>query len=1050
MDLAVTEAQNTGGAGTDVLTGIERLIGSDFGDTLAGNNKSNRIDGGAGADTMTGGTGNDTYVVDNAGDTVMEDANSGSDVIESSVSYVLPDNIERLHLTGTEDIDATGNDGNNELKGNDGDNRLDGGAGRDTMYGGLGDDTYVVDDRYDRVIESKNAGTDVVRSAVHYTLASTLEHLELTGTDHIRGTGNSLGNRLTGNFGNNRLSSKQGDDTLLGGGGDDTLEGGSGDDLYVISGGLANHTVITEYRGLDTLRFDGVVPFVEVTGVERVNDHLVLTFQAGGSLTLHKFFRGLPVETLEAWGLPFDMPTDFDGNASLASYLGVDVGTATAGDDVIVGDNVDNDDIHGQGGNDRIAGVGGDDTLTGDEGADTLSGGAGDDSLVGGPGADSIDGGDGDDTASYIDSDASVGVNLKDGVGSGGHAGGDTLINIENIVGSNHGDTLAGDGRDNVLDGGDGDDVLNGGAGADSLVGGHGSDTSSYAGSDAAVNVDLETGINGGGHAEGDTLSGVENLIGSDHGDTLTGDGGDNMLDGGDGNDVLTGGAGADSLLGSDGDDTASYSGSDAAVNIDLQTATLSGGHAEGDTLNGIEHLTGSDHNDTLTGDSGGNTLEAGAGADLLTGGTGADSLIGGDGDDTASYAASNAGIDVNLDTGTSSGGHAEGDTLTGIENLIGSDHGDTLSGDTGDNTLDGGDGDDFLVGGDGADSLIGGDGNDTASFAGSGSAVTVNLQTGDASGGHSEGDILSGIENLIGSDHDDTLSGDTGSNTLDGGDGNDLLSGGSGSDSLVGGAGNDTASYDSSDTGIDVELATGAGSGGDASGDTLYGIENLIGSDHGDTLSGDSGDNTLEGGNGDDVLTGGSGSDSLDGGGGSDTVSYAGSDAAVEVNLHSGTLSGGHAAGDTLSGIENLTGSDHSDTLTGDTADNVLDGGAGDDWLGGGSSGDWLIGGNGADTLVGGLGNDTLTGGAGNDRFVFSDSLGDEHITDFGDGDRIDFSFALVAHYEALDTNNNGVLDDADANITVFDGNTVISLVGGQITVENETSLDASDFHYF
>ena len=225
VDLAVTEAQNTGGAGTDVLTGIERLIGSDFGDTLAGNNKSNRIDGGAGADTMTGGTGNDTYVVDNAGDTVMEDANSGSDVIESSVSYVLPDNIERLHLTGTEDIDATGNDGNNELKGNDGDNRLDGGAGRDTMYGGLGDDTYVVDDRYDRVIESKNAGTDVVRSAVHYTLASTLEHLELTGTDHIRGTGNSLGNRLTGNFGNNVLDGKRGADTMV---------GHSGDDLYIV------------------------------------------------------------------------------------------------------------------------------------------------------------------------------------------------------------------------------------------------------------------------------------------------------------------------------------------------------------------------------------------------------------------------------------------------------------------------------------------------------------------------------------------------------------------------------------------------------------------------------------------------------------------------------------------------------------------------------------------------------------------------------------------------------------------------------------------------
>ncbi len=197
-------------------------------------------------------------------------------------------------------------------------------------------------------------------------------------------------------------------------------------------------------------------------------------------------------------------------------------------------------------------------------------------------------------------------------------------------------------------------------------------------------------------------------------------------------------------------------------------------------------------------------------------------------------------------------------------------------------------------------------------------------------------------------------------------------------------------------------------------------------------------------------MLSGGLGADSLVGGSGSDTVSYAGSNAAVDVDLQTGTHSGGHAAGDTISGVENLAGSDHGDTLTGDAAGNVLDGGAGDDSLDGGAGDDWLVGGSGVDTLAGGLGTDTLTGGADGDRFVFSGSLGDQHIADFGAGDRIDFALGLVAHFAALDTNVNGVLDDADADITVSGGHTIIAVGGGQITVENEISLEASDFDYF
>ena len=549
-------------------------------------------------------------------------------------------------------------------------------------------------------------------------------------------------------------------------------------------------------------------------------------------------------------------------------------------------------------------------------------------------GADSLVGGDGSDTASYAASNVAVVANLLTNVNSGGHAAGDTLGGIENLNGSEHNDILTGDHGDNMLRGGDGDDWLRGAGGADILQGGAGSDSAAYFGSDAGVNIHLGAGIAFGGHAECDVLVDIENVLGTLYGDTLVGDGGDNVLDGGASDDLLIGGSGSDLLIGGFNNDTASYTGSDAAVNVNLQAGTASGGHAAGDSLSGIENLSGSDHDDTLAGDTGGNALDGGEGDDVLIGWSGADSLVGDVGNDTASYAGSNAAVNVNLHAGTASGGHAAGDTLGGIENLIGSDHGDTLAGDTGDNILDGGAGDDVLIGWSGADSLVGGAGNDTASYAGSDAAVEVNLQAGTYIGGHAAGDTLTSIENLRGSGHGDTLTGDTGDNSLDGAAGDDVLTGGAGADSLVGGDGDDTASYAGSNAAVNVNLQTGTGSGGHAAGDTPSGIENLIGSDHGDTLTGDGGDNLIDGADGDDVLIGGSGADSLIGGVGGDTASYAGSDAAVNVNLLTGVHSGGHAAGDTLAGIENLAGSNHGDTLTGDAGDNTLDGADGDDVL--------------------------------------------------------------------------------------------------------------------
>ena len=190
--------------------------------------------------------------------------------------------------------------------------------------------------------------------------------------------------------------------------------------------------------------------------------------------------------------------------------------------------------------------------------------------IEGGGGADTLDGGDGSDTASYAHAGTAVTAYLDGSDAGSGDAAGDVYINIENLMGSAYADSLSGDENDNAITGGAGDDTLIGNGGADVLDGGAGTDTASYASSGAAVEAFLDGTAGTGGHAAGDTLANIENLIGSAYGDTLTGDDGDNAIAGGAGDDMLIGGGGADALDGGAGTDTASYASSDAAVNAFL------------------------------------------------------------------------------------------------------------------------------------------------------------------------------------------------------------------------------------------------------------------------------------------------------------------------------------------------------------------------------------------------------------------------------------------------------------------------------------------------
>ena len=192
---------------------------------------------------MVGLGGNDTYVVDNTGDVVTEEANKGSDTVQSSISYALSLNVENLTLTGTGAINGTGNDLANLLIGNTGNNFLDGGAGIDTMQGGAGDDTYVVNIIGDVVTEAATVGNDTVLSSISYTLTSNVENLTLTGPEAINGTGNSLANLLIGNDASN---------TLNGSTGIDEMRGGVGNDLYVVDN-IGDKVIENIYEGTDTV-----------------------------------------------------------------------------------------------------------------------------------------------------------------------------------------------------------------------------------------------------------------------------------------------------------------------------------------------------------------------------------------------------------------------------------------------------------------------------------------------------------------------------------------------------------------------------------------------------------------------------------------------------------------------------------------------------------------------------------------------------------------------------------------------------------------------------
>ncbi|MEP4196906.1 MAG: hypothetical protein ABJL99_14860 [Aliishimia sp.] len=1243
-----------GGDGSDTLNGgddddVLRDTGTDnASDVLNGGAGNDILEANFGTDSFDGGTGIDTLQIEGSfaefftetGNAIDFDIDlaAGNDTFGNT--YV---NIENVNGgAGDDTIDGDANDnvlsggaGDDTLNGGAGDDILSDGSGTDTVNGGAGNDTYRLRaglNDLNSTGDSVDGGADIDTveiigayntNAVFDMTAGTYTYSGGTNTvanfENFDASG-LLANRtdtydVTGTSGANTIIGGYNDDILDGGDGNDTIRGGDGDDI------------LTDGRGTDTVEGGAG------------NDIFRLTVGNGDfTSAADSFDGGTGIDTFEL----------------SVNHAGTQVFDMEAGTYLLQGFTISVTNFENFDGTGQTAPAA--QTVRGTSGDNTILMSSADDTVEGRGGADTLDGGAGIDTLSYESSDEGVRIDLAAGSGTFGHAEGDMFTGFENVLGSAFDDSLLGDGVDNVLRGEDGNDFLRGNAGNDTLIGGDGNDTfeggtgtdthEGGAGNDSfrvsgnlgsfdgevfdggtgadniavigqfgdidltgASIVDVEaiifstnsgvvdsrvelvgsqfggTGLGFDGIFDANELAGATNTIaidldgqstfdlsdiqfvqwdaddlvvinGTSSGETITGtvfsdeinagNGSDNVIASG-GVDVVDLGGGVDflrfnngggvpaagttfdggastdfvvvsasgttdlrdvsitnferlefqagndvsrtvqvtatQLLGfdvvdgnefSNGVDTLEIDVTSSAAAIDLSGLTFqdwgTGLGTQSDAViirdenDAAQTITGTSQDDTFIDDSNIGSVSL----DTLIGGAGNDTFVhqnfafqdnldGGTGIDTADYSAeSDIGAVINLATGSVAFA-ASFSSIANVENVIGSQLDDVITGDAESNVIDAKAGDDTIIdlhsagitdnydGGDGVDTLVAtqiqwgptvifdltegnqrfGTGfsniadtyanienvtvNGAAQIRGDNADNVLTAITGPGAGGPgSFANIINGEggnDTINAGDDDDVISGGFGNDALFGEDGDDILSGDGGNDTLDGGDGIDTASYANAGGRVAVFLNNAPSDLGSGQGiDTFVSIENVIGTDFDDRLVGDAANNVLSGGLGDDVLIGLAGDDTLNGENGDDELTGSGGNDTLNggngfdllVGLGGADILNGGGGNDEIQaglGVDTVNGGGGEDDIFGNFGADIIDGGADNDNIRAGGSGDTVNGGAGNDRLVGANGKDTLWGGAGNDTMFGGGGTGG------GDGLRDTFVFKSAAN---------------------------------------------------
>ncbi|MNS16999.1 Bifunctional hemolysin/adenylate cyclase precursor [compost metagenome] len=625
--------------------------------------------------------------------------------------------------------------------------------------------------------------------------------------------------------------------------------------------------------------------------------------------------------------------------------------------------------------------------------------------------------------------------------------GGDDIF-----IGGSAGDTLSGMVGWDWLDGRAGNDLLYGGAGNDVLLGGAGNDQL-FGGSDD------------------------DYLAGGDGNDILNGEDGDDILVGGLGADTLNGGAGNDTFIiegnghgdimdGGAGSNTMSFERADRGVYISLRSNTLDraldGSFHYNYTRQNTWGVIGSDFADEIRGGAYADVLKGGDGDDLLwgfngddliEGGAGADDINGEGGVDTASYQNSNAGVFIDLTAGEAFGGHATGDKIAGIENLIGSRFADELKGDAGINRIESGAGDDWIVATKGADTYLGGEGVDTVDYSsGFATGVSTYQQWVDDGyeewddwekrwvwvemGGHYEtvtsnrlglqvsggvaswraADGTAGEHSLVGVEH---IIGTAGADTISLTGADEYITAGKGNDTLSGGGGSDTYYFNLGD-GADIITETNVGSNVVSFGEGI-GFNQLTFT----VVAGPSGHMTIHYSATDSVRVNGNLPNVKDG-----KLASADDNKLKVIDMNgSGQLDvsqfeiyrGGTAGADTLGGIRTL----------GD----FLVGFGGNDTIYGMQPGQWEDHGN---IIIGGAGNDTSYTSAGDDQFAFERGSGRDTINDTGGEDTLVFGPNVAADDVIYKVVGNdlyiGIAEAANPNLEAHQVTDYVRVVGGGV----------------